>query len=39
MPQEGLVYPIYDLGERRAGLYDTKLSIFIFDRHPAAFGT
>jgi raffinose/stachyose/melibiose transport system permease protein len=39
LPQEGLVYPLYYLA-KRAGLYDTQLSvIIIFSVIQAAFGT
>ena len=39
LPQEGLVYPLYDLA-KRFGLYDTQLSvIIIFTVIQAAFGT
>lgn len=39
LPQEGLVYPLYDLA-KEAGLYDTQLSvIIIFTVIQAAFGT
>jgi raffinose/stachyose/melibiose transport system permease protein len=39
LPQEGLVYPLYDLA-KQFGLYDTQLSvIIIFTVIQAAFGT
>ena len=39
LPQEGLVYPLYDLA-KEAGLYDTQLAvIIIFTVIQAAFGT